>query len=214
MKKLITENQALGYYGTIADNIEKYKSRPNVQTTSADLPLFVDQIGRLREVFQKVLSAIEDSEISSDGKLGTKLNAIITTYPPSNKNVTDYIFSAWTKVNNAKHYWEQEAKGVTLNYELKHYKNTLKNLCEFISEYSGALIPEKIIKFCVESHSANRVINKPVQQNAPVITPKTPKIQTQHIPLTPRQKELTAQCRVKHNYIWSRGKSPFGIFKY
>lgn len=190
MKQLIVENLALSYYGSIADNIEKYKSRKNVNTTSADLPLFVDQIARLREIFQKAIASIEDSEINSSGKLGTKLREIMTIYRPA-KNINDYVLNAWQKVNEARHYWELYSKGTKLEFEEKHYKQTLRSICSFINEYSGVLVPEKVFKFYTESYPLDNTAVKHSRKRIPLNNTNNTVVKTQkNVPLTSRQMEL------------------------
>lgn len=194
MKKLITQNQALSFYGTIADNIEKYNSRQKVQTTSRDVPLYVDQIGRLRDLFEKILSSIEDHDVKSETRYGKKLEIILNNFAPENANVSKWIFDSWNKVNKSLHYWKLKEKGEIINYELRHYKLTLKNISEFISEYSGALVPEKISKFYIDTNTNKTSIRSAIPNVSTTAKPlvNSSRNQQTNIPLTPRQKELTS----------------------
>lgn len=188
MKKLITDNRALSFYQIVADNIEKYRSRQNDKNTSRDVPLFVDQIGRLRELFEKILGSIEDDNVKAENKYGSKLNIILNKYPPENKNVADWIFDSWDKVNKGNHYWKLHNKGEIINYELRHYKLTIKNISEFISEYSGISVPEKIFKFYNDVYSNKQNDNFMKDNGTPSNQPKSRPV----VKLTPRQQKLVS----------------------
>jgi uncharacterized protein YegL len=141
--RLLSEYQGNLLLNKISDNIEKCKTKSSIANTNDDIPLFVEQIGRLREIFEEALSMVNDSKIGDFTKLGQKLNKILNTYP-IDQSVTDNIFAAWDKVNKARHFQKLKAEGEVLSYQESHYKKTIRFLCGFIFEYSGVPVSEKM----------------------------------------------------------------------
>jgi uncharacterized protein YegL len=138
MHKLINEQQANKYYATIADSIEKFKSKQDNTLASMGLPLFVDQLFRLRPLFQKIITNISMDGLQSKITPGHKLREIFKKYPPTSK-IDFHVFTALQHCNDATHYEENK-----IEKNESDYKYVVRNISGLIREYSGIYIPSKI----------------------------------------------------------------------
>lgn len=142
-RQLFPEIIANRFYGYISDHIENYKQRVDFEVDSATLPVFVDQIGKLRDLFHKLINSINDENIENAQKTGAKLNAVLSKYPGP-RDFWELVFKSWDNVNDARHYFDQKGQ---VNFSLADYKKTLKGICAFIAIYSDTSVPEKIKSF-------------------------------------------------------------------
>jgi uncharacterized protein YegL len=141
MNKLIPEHKAHIYYGSISDNIAKFKTRSVDQKLSTNFPLYVDQLQRLRPLFERMFQDILNRPSLRKSECMSELNQILNDYPPQKKFYW-FIKKALIDCNESVHFERNQIIKVS-----DDYRNALINISEFIKEYSGIDIPPQVKNF-------------------------------------------------------------------
>jgi uncharacterized protein YegL len=157
MSILIPENKALGYYTSIEEYINRLVNRDPSQPLSDEFPLYVHFVKKLRRLFHKIVYEIQIEDFPTQTELGPKLRHILENYEPT-RPIARHVFRAWNNTNNAEHFITNR---IVLNEA--DWKDTIKNMCNFIYEYSGIATSTKIRDYTKDTPNLNSPTKKHTQ---------------------------------------------------